>query len=112
LNADHEILALFRDDPWVPDLAPTTRYSYSSYGYNTLAMAVQNASDLSFQEYLAQTILRPLELKSVRFDQPGLGVLNDHRGTRGTTWSIFASSRMLRSAFRTGTTATTLLAAD
>jgi CubicO group peptidase (beta-lactamase class C family) len=36
-------------------------------------MTVQNASDLSFQEYLAQTILRPLELKSVRFDQPGLG---------------------------------------
>jgi hypothetical protein len=29
-----EILALFRDDPWVADLEPLTRYAYSSYGYS------------------------------------------------------------------------------
>lgn len=68
-----DILALFRDDPWVPDLAPLTRYSYSSYGYNTLAMAIQSAAGISFQQYLARTVLGPLDLASVRFDQPGLG---------------------------------------
>jgi CubicO group peptidase (beta-lactamase class C family) len=69
----HDILALFRDNPWVPDLAPLTRYSYSSYGYNTLAMAIQSASGMSFQKYVNATVLEPLKLVSVQFDRPGLG---------------------------------------
>jgi len=69
----HDILALFRDDPWVPDLAPATRYSYSSYGYNALAMAIQSASGTSFQQYVSEAVLRPLKLGSVQFDRPGLG---------------------------------------
>ena len=69
----HDILALFRDNPWVPDLAPLTRYSYSSYGYNTLAMAIQSASGMSFQKYVNAAVLEPLKLGSVRFDHPGLG---------------------------------------
>jgi serine beta-lactamase-like protein LACTB, mitochondrial len=68
-----ELLALFRDDPWVPDLLPLTLYSYSSYGYNLLAMAIQRAAGMPFQEYVAQAVLRPLGLASVRFDRPGLG---------------------------------------
>jgi serine beta-lactamase-like protein LACTB len=73
LDDVRDILALFRDDPWVPDLAPLTRYSYSSYGYNTLAMAIQGASGTSFQQYLTAEVLEPLKLGSVHFDRPGLG---------------------------------------
>ena len=69
----HDILALFRDDPWVSNLAPLTRYSYSSYGYNALAMAMQAASGISFQKFLTEAVLRPLKLTSVQFDRPGLG---------------------------------------
>ena len=69
----HDILALFREDPWVPDLAPLTRYSYSSYGYNALAMAIQSVSGISFQQFLAHEVLRPLNLASVQFDRAGLG---------------------------------------
>ncbi|HUQ98067.1 MAG TPA: serine hydrolase domain-containing protein [Gemmatimonadaceae bacterium] len=69
----HDILALFRDSAWVPDLLPLTRYSYSSYGYNTLAMAIQAASGTSFQQYLKANVLDPLKLRSVQFDRPGLG---------------------------------------
>jgi CubicO group peptidase (beta-lactamase class C family) len=69
----HDILALFRDDPWVPDLAPLTRYAYSSYGYDVLAMAIQTASGASFQQFLTQAVLSPLNLASVQFDRPGLG---------------------------------------
>lgn len=69
----HDILALFRDDPWVVDLAPLTRYSYSSYGYNLLGMAIQRASERPFQEFVTQAVLRPLGLASVQFDRPGLG---------------------------------------
>jgi CubicO group peptidase (beta-lactamase class C family) len=69
----HDILALFRDSAWVPGLLPLTRYSYSSYGYNTLAMAIQSASGTSFQQYLKANVLEPLKLQSVQFDRPGLG---------------------------------------
>jgi CubicO group peptidase (beta-lactamase class C family) len=69
----HDILALFRDNPWVPNLSPLTKYSYSSYGYNTLAMAIQSASGMSFQQYVNAEILKPLKLGSVQFDRPGLG---------------------------------------
>jgi serine beta-lactamase-like protein LACTB, mitochondrial len=68
-----DILLLFRDDPWLPDLAPLTRYSYSSYGYNLLGMAIQTAAGTSFQQVLSEMILRPLNLTSVQFDRPGLG---------------------------------------
>lgn len=69
----HDILALFRDDPWVPDVAPLSKASYSSYGYNAIAMAIQNAAAMPFQQYLAQAVLNPLGLDSVAFDRPGLG---------------------------------------
>ena len=68
-----EILTLFRDSAWVAGLAPPTRYSYSSYGYNALAMAIQSAAGVSYQQYLEDAILDPLALESVRFDRPGLG---------------------------------------
>jgi len=69
----HDILAFFKADPWVPDLAPLTRCAYSSYGYNTIAMAIEQAAGRSFQAWLSETVLRPLRLTSVEFDRPGLG---------------------------------------
>jgi serine beta-lactamase-like protein LACTB len=68
-----EIFPLFRDDPWVADVAPLTKAEYSSYGYNALAMAIQAASGMRFQDYLEQSVLHPLDLTSVAFDRPGLG---------------------------------------
>ena len=69
----HDILALLRRDPWVPDAVPASGYAYSSYGYNVIAMAIQNVVGVPFQQYLATEVLRPLDLQSVRFDRPGLG---------------------------------------
>lgn len=69
----HDILPLFRDSAWVADLAPLTRYSYSSYGYNVLAMAIQSAAGMSYQQYLRRAVIEPLGLRSVQFDRPGLG---------------------------------------
>lgn len=65
------ILPLFRDSAFA--VAPGTRYSYSSYGYNLLAMAMQRAAGVSFQRYVEEAVLRPLQLRSVAFDRPGLG---------------------------------------
>lgn len=69
----HDILSLFRDSAWVSGLPPLTRYSYSSYGYNVLAMAIQNVSGVPYQQYVEQTVLDPLQFRSVQFDRPGLG---------------------------------------
>ena len=69
----HDILALFRSDPWVPNAIPDSAYAYSSYGYNVIAMAIQQAAGVPFQQYLAEAVLQPLDLRSVRFDRPGLG---------------------------------------
>ena len=68
-----DILPLFRDSAWVPELQPLTRYSYSSYGYNVLAMAIQNVTGVSYQQYVTRAVLDPLQLRSVIFDRPGLG---------------------------------------
>ena len=69
----HDILALFRSDPWVPNAVPDSVYSYSSYGYNVIAMAIEHVVGVPFQQYLSAAVLRPLDLRSVRFDRPGLG---------------------------------------
>jgi CubicO group peptidase (beta-lactamase class C family) len=65
-----EILPLFRDSAFVA--VPGSRYSYSSYGYNLLAMAMQRASGTPFPELVRKTVLEPLGLRSVAFDRPGL----------------------------------------
>jgi serine beta-lactamase-like protein LACTB len=65
-----EILPLFRDSAFA--LPPGSRYSYSSYGYNLLAMAMQRASGTPFQELVQKTVLDPLSLRTIAFDRPGL----------------------------------------
>ena len=68
-----DILPLFRDSAWVTGIPPGTRYSYASYNYNAIAMAIQRASGTPYQQVLQARILTPLRLTSVQFDRPGLG---------------------------------------
>jgi CubicO group peptidase (beta-lactamase class C family) len=60
------ILPLFASDTLV--IAPATRYSYSSYGYNLLASAMQHAAGTPYQEIVRSRILAPLGLSSTAFD--------------------------------------------
>jgi CubicO group peptidase (beta-lactamase class C family) len=60
------ILPLFASDTLV--VAPATRYSYSSYGYNLLASAMQHAAGVPYQEIVRSRILAPLALTSTAFD--------------------------------------------
>ena len=68
-----DILPLFKDSAWVTGIPPLTRYWYASYNYNTLAMAIQQASGMPYQQFVETRILRPLRLASTQFDRPGLG---------------------------------------
>jgi serine beta-lactamase-like protein LACTB len=62
----NEILALFKDDTLVA--APGTKASYSSYGYNLIAAAIQAASGEKYQDYVNREIISRLGLKDTGFD--------------------------------------------
>jgi serine beta-lactamase-like protein LACTB len=62
----NDVLALFKDDTLVA--APGTKASYSSYGYNLIAAAIQSASGVKYQEYVNREIISRLGLKNTGFD--------------------------------------------
>lgn len=61
-----DILPLFRANPYVADTA--VGYSYSSYGYDLLALAMQVAARQGFQSIVREEVLTPLRLASTEFD--------------------------------------------
>ena len=85
-NVD-SILPLFANDTLV--VPPDSEYSYSSLGYNLIAIALQRASGRPFQELVRKHIIEPLSLKSTDF--------NDVRAIlphRVDNYSYFDLSRM------------------
>lgn len=48
--------------------APGTKYSYTTYGYNLLGAAIQQASGLSYVDYVRQNVLAPAGMKLVTPD--------------------------------------------
>lgn len=61
-----ETVAAVRGDPLVPDAGKD--YQYSSYGYNILGLAVQNATEVPFTRWVEQQVLVPLQLTNTIFD--------------------------------------------
>lgn len=61
-----QILPLFENDSLV--VAPGTRYSYSSYGYNLIGAALQAAQRTPYQQIVTSEIITPLGLTHTRFD--------------------------------------------
>ena len=50
-------LRLFKDDPLL--FEPGTRFGYSTYGYNVLGCAVEGASGMGYDAFLANAVLGP-----------------------------------------------------
>jgi serine beta-lactamase-like protein LACTB, mitochondrial len=63
-----DILPLFAGDTLVA--VPGSRYSYSSYGYNLLAAAIQSAAGKPFQAVVGSQIFAALEMRDTEFDDP------------------------------------------
>lgn len=61
-----EILPLFAADTLV--VPPDTKYSYTSHGYNLIALALQRASGRPFQELVRRHIIAPLSLEGTDFN--------------------------------------------
>jgi serine beta-lactamase-like protein LACTB len=69
VNATHyrslaHSLQVFINDPLVA--APGERFSYSSYGFNLLGAAVENAASAPFAKTVEEVLLRPLRMRSTR----------------------------------------------
>lgn len=60
------ILPLFVADTLVAP--PDSRYSYTSHGYNLIAMALQRASGEKYQELVRRYIIEPLGLRGTGFN--------------------------------------------
>ena len=60
------VLALFKDDTLVAP--PGTKVSYSSYGYNLIAAAIQSAAGVMYQDYVNREIISRLGLMNTGFD--------------------------------------------
>ena len=59
-------LVIFKNDPLL--FAPGERYSYSSYGWNLLSLAIENISNLSYLEYMQDSVFSVLDMKHTQPD--------------------------------------------
>ncbi len=57
-----EAIEWFKDEPLL--FEPGSRYSYSSYGYNLLGMAMQRAAGEPFHLFIDRNVLEPLGMRS------------------------------------------------
>jgi len=73
-----EALAIFQDFPLVAE--PGTKYNYSSYGYNLLGAAIEEASGLSYGQFVKTYIFDPLGMADSRMDSPREIIPNRVRG--------------------------------
>ena len=55
-----EGIALFKDDPLL--FTPGSQYLYSSYNWNLIALAMQEASGIPFEIYIKDNVLTPLQM--------------------------------------------------
>ena len=62
----NDILPLFAADPVA--VPAGSKYSYSSYGYNLIAAALESATRVQFQRLVTTGILEPLRLHDTGFD--------------------------------------------
>jgi CubicO group peptidase (beta-lactamase class C family) len=61
-----EGLDVFKESPL--KFEPGTDYSYSTYGWNLLSVAVQNAAKTEFNSYMTNNVFKPLGMASTTLD--------------------------------------------
>lgn len=61
-----ESLDVFRNDSLL--FEPGTRYSYSTYGYNTLSAVIEAVAGTDFLTYMHDNVFRPLAMRSTTAD--------------------------------------------
>lgn len=59
-------LDIFANDPLVHP--PGSKYLYTTYGFNLLGAAIQEASGIPYADYIRQNVLAPAQVKTVAVD--------------------------------------------
>lgn len=72
LSAKHyptamEGLDIFKDDPLIN--VPGTTYSYSSYGWNLISVAIEQAANTPFLEFMKTRVFLPMGMNNTEADQ-------------------------------------------
>ncbi len=78
-----DIIKRFKDEPF--DFPPGEKFSYCNSGYYLLGVIVEKASGQTYEEFLKERILLPLELKTTVYDRHGLIIPNRAAGY-GKAW--------------------------
>lgn len=71
-------LAVFKDDPLEHE--PGTKYSYTTFGYTLLGVAIEGASGMSYSEYLREQVLKPAGMLHTQVDDVYKIISNRARG--------------------------------
>lgn len=69
-----EGLDIFKNDPLLHE--PSSKYSYSSYGWNLISAAIENAADTPFLDYVAQSVFEPLEMDNTQAEHSNQEIEN------------------------------------
>ena len=102
-----EAIAIFQDYDLVAE--PGTKYLYSSYGYNLLGAAIEEASGQSYGAFIKQHLFAPLGMSASRMDDPDAIIPNRVRGYRLVDGTITPSEFVdMSSRFAAGGTRSTV----
>jgi CubicO group peptidase (beta-lactamase class C family) len=71
-------LKIFKDEPLL--FEPGAKYSYTTYGYSVLGCAIEGASGLKYEAYMAKNIFQPAGMTSTRADDVFAIIANRARG--------------------------------
>lgn len=73
-----DALKIFEDDPLVAE--PGTKYSYSTYGFVLLGVAIERASGLTYMEYMQKNVFSPAGMEHIQSDDVYTLIPNRSRG--------------------------------
>jgi CubicO group peptidase (beta-lactamase class C family)/predicted negative regulator of RcsB-dependent stress response len=103
-----ESIAIFQDFDLIAE--PGTKYHYSSYGYNLLGAAIEEASGLPYGQYVKEHIFDPLGMADTRMDDPTALILHRVDGYRRLNGEVVNSEYVdMSSRFAAGGTRSTVV---
>lgn len=88
-----ESLEVFKNDPLL--FEPSTKYQYSTYGYNVLGCVIEGASQMSYLAYMRDHIFLPAQMYNTRDDNPSAIIPNRAAGYNLTEKGELINSRMV-----------------
>ncbi|MEM8524379.1 MAG: serine hydrolase domain-containing protein [Bacteroidota bacterium] len=69
-----EGLEIFKDDPLLHE--PSSKYSYSSYGWNLISAAIENAAEQDFLEFMEEAVFESLEMNNTQAEHSNQEIEN------------------------------------